>query len=61
MVKIDTHAHWFPPEWIDLVAKEGGKNGAEVATDATGKITKFSAPASTARDSGRNTLKSRSG
>src|SRR6185436_17287578 len=44
MVKIDTHAHWFPPEWIDLVAKEGRKNGAEVATDATGKITKFSAP-----------------
>jgi len=44
MITIDTHAHWFPPQWVDLVAKEGGKNGAEVATDATGKITKFSAP-----------------
>ena len=42
--KIDTHAHWFPPEWIELVAKEGGKNGAEVATDGKGVITKFQAP-----------------
>src|SRR5262245_23244280 len=44
MLKIDTHAHWFPPEWVERVGKEGGRNGAEVATDATGKITKFSAP-----------------
>ena len=44
MVKIDTHSHWFPPEWVEAVAKEGGKNGAEVATDGSGKITKFSAP-----------------
>ena len=44
MLKIDTHAHWFPPEWVELVAKEGGKNGAEVATDAKGAITKFQAP-----------------
>jgi aminocarboxymuconate-semialdehyde decarboxylase len=44
MLKIDTHAHWFPPEWVNLVAKEGGRNGAEVACDATGKIAKFSAP-----------------
>src|SRR4030095_958480 len=44
MLKIDTHAHWFPPEWVEAVAKDGGKNGAEVATDANGKITKFSAP-----------------
>jgi aminocarboxymuconate-semialdehyde decarboxylase len=44
MLKIDTHAHWFPPEWVEAVAKDGGRNGADVATDATGRITKFSAP-----------------
>ena len=44
MLKIDTHAHWFPPEWVELVAREGGKNGAEVAIDAKGEITKFQAP-----------------
>jgi aminocarboxymuconate-semialdehyde decarboxylase len=44
MLKIDTHAHWFPPQWVELVAKEGGKNGAEVTTDAQGSITRFSAP-----------------
>src|SRR5262245_3485767 len=43
MLKIDTHAHWFPPEWVELVAKEGGKNGAEVTTDAQGGISRFSA------------------
>ena len=44
MLKIDTHAHWFPPEWIELIAREGGRNGAEVATDGSGAITKFQAP-----------------
>lgn len=44
MLKIDTHAHWFPPEWIELIAREGGRNGAEVATDGSGTITKFQAP-----------------
>ena len=44
MLKIDTHAHWFPPEWVDLVAREGGANGAEIARDGTGKITKMTAP-----------------
>ncbi len=27
---VDTHAHWFPPEWIDLVEAEGNRNGAVV-------------------------------
>src|SRR4029078_7415823 len=38
------HAHWFPPEWVELVAKEGGRNGAEVEVDAKGQITRFIAP-----------------
>ena len=44
MIKIDTHAHWFPPEWVDLVAREGGANGAEIARDEKGKITRMTAP-----------------
>jgi len=44
MLTIDTHAHWFPPEWVKLVAKDGGANGAQVATDGHGEIVKFSAP-----------------
>ena len=43
MLKIDTHAHWFPPQWVDLVAKEGGKNGAEVTVEG-GKIVKMTGP-----------------
>jgi len=27
---IDTHAHWYPQAWVDLLAKEGPKHGAEV-------------------------------
>jgi aminocarboxymuconate-semialdehyde decarboxylase len=44
MLKIDTHAHWFPPEWVDLVAREGGANGAEIATNDQGEITRFKTP-----------------
>ena len=44
MLKIDTHAHWFPPEWVDLVAREGGANGAEITRDAKGTITRMTAP-----------------
>src|SRR5262245_13568308 len=42
-LKIDTHAHWFPPEWVDLIAREGNGKGAEVAVEG-GRITRFSAP-----------------
>ena len=27
---IDTHAHWYPAEWIDLVRKEGAGQGAKI-------------------------------
>ena len=44
MMTIDTHAHWFPPEWVDLVAREGTGNGAEVARNDGGEIIRFQAP-----------------
>jgi aminocarboxymuconate-semialdehyde decarboxylase len=27
---IDTHAHWYPPEWLKLFEKDGGKEGASL-------------------------------
>lgn len=36
---IDTHSHWFPQEWIDLIEKEGAANGAEVGRNARGQVT----------------------
>ena len=24
---VDAHAHWFPPEWMDLLEREGPKHG----------------------------------
>jgi len=39
MLKIDTHAHWFPPEWVDLIAKEGAANGAQVGRNERGQVT----------------------
>ena len=42
-LKIDTHAHWFPPEWVDLIAREGNGKGVEVTVEG-GKITRFNAP-----------------
>ena len=26
MLKLDTHAHWFPPEWVELIEREGANN-----------------------------------
>lgn len=43
MVTIDTHAHWFPPEWVELVAKEGGDNNAKVGKNDRGQVT-FAVP-----------------
>ena len=43
MLKIDTHAHWFPPQWLELLAAEGNGNGAEVSKNAEGDVS-FSAP-----------------
>jgi aminocarboxymuconate-semialdehyde decarboxylase len=39
MLKIDTHAHWYPPEWVELIAKEGAANGGEVGRTEQGRVT----------------------
>ena len=39
MLKIDTHAHWYPPEWVDLILKEGEKNGAKLS-DTVARLVK---------------------
>ena len=31
MLKLDTHAHWFPQEWVDTIVNEGPKNGVEIS------------------------------
>jgi aminocarboxymuconate-semialdehyde decarboxylase len=33
---IDTHAHWYPQEWIDLMDKDGGREGAKIERNAAG-------------------------
>jgi aminocarboxymuconate-semialdehyde decarboxylase len=38
VLKIDTHAHWYPPEWVELVANEGAANGAEVGRNDQGGV-----------------------
>ncbi len=44
---IDTHAHWYPQAWVDMVTKDGPKYGANVGkTDkgyATFSTVKFTA------------------
>ena len=41
---VDTHAHWYPEEWIRAIEKEGAAHGATIARQ-DGKIT-FSAAGS---------------
>jgi len=36
MLKIDTHAHWYPPEWVELIKTEGVKHGAKVMRNDRG-------------------------
>ena len=36
MKNIDTHAHFFPERFIELVAKHGGRCGTTVTSDASG-------------------------
>lgn len=36
---INTHAHWYPQEWVDLLEKEGGNNGAVIGKNARGEVT----------------------
>ena len=39
MLKIDTHAHWFPREWVDTIEREGPKAGVEVSRAGDGRLT----------------------
>ena len=36
MPAIDVHAHWFPPEWLDLIEAEGAADGAKVGVNKKG-------------------------
>src|ERR1700752_1513235 len=38
MTVIDTHSHWFPPEWVDLIEKEGAANGAKIGRNERGRV-----------------------
>ncbi len=40
---IDAHAHWHSPDFVDLLEKEGGANGAKMGRNARGQVT-FSFP-----------------
>ncbi len=36
---IDTHTHWFPQEWLDLIEQEGAAHGAKIGRNAKGQLT----------------------
>jgi len=36
---IDVHAHWYPPEWVALIEREGEANGARIGRNARGNVT----------------------
>jgi aminocarboxymuconate-semialdehyde decarboxylase len=38
MLKIDTHAHWYPPQWVDLVQKEGPAHGVKFERNESGIV-----------------------
>ena len=38
MLKLDTHAHWFPPEWVELLEREGGNNGVAMSRNEQGSL-----------------------
>jgi hypothetical protein len=38
---IDSHTHWYPPEWVELVQKEGPAAGARLGTNERGGVTFF--------------------
>src|SRR5712671_1989368 len=42
-VVIDTHAHYYPADWVDLVQREGPANGAKIGKNARGEPS-FSVP-----------------
>jgi aminocarboxymuconate-semialdehyde decarboxylase len=36
---IDTHAHWYPPAWVDMIVKDGPKYGAQIGKNDKGYVT----------------------
>src|SRR5690242_10515321 len=36
---IDAHTHYYPADWVALVAREGPKHGAKIGRDARGSTT----------------------
>ena len=36
---IDVHAHWAAPEFVELLAREGAANGAQIGKNARGDVT----------------------
>ena len=36
---IDTHAHWFPREWVSLLEKEGDNGGFKMGRNQNGYVT----------------------
>jgi len=36
---IDTHAHWFPDEWVKLIERDGPRNGAKTGRNDQGHTT----------------------
>lgn len=38
MLKLDTHAHWFPPEWVELLEREGPANGVDISRNEQGRL-----------------------
>lgn len=43
---IDVHTHWYPPEYVSLLEKEGGANGAKMGRDKNGNSVVLSVPGS---------------
>ena len=39
MKVIDAHTHWIPPEWVELVEKEGAANGVTMGRNSRGQLT----------------------
>ena len=36
---IDVHTHWIPPQWIELIEKEGAANGVRVGRNERNQVT----------------------
>jgi aminocarboxymuconate-semialdehyde decarboxylase len=38
---VDSHTHWYPPEWVALIQAEAPAAGARIGTDERGGVTFF--------------------